>query len=175
MSRSLVIGAVLACGSLLNLANAAPVVLVSIDGLHPDYVLKADKLGLRIPNLRNFVANGTYAEGVVGVLPTITYPSHTTIVTGVTPSQHGIYANLAFDPLNMNKDGWYWYAEDLRAPTLWQAAKRMKLTTASVNWPVTVGDTNIDYLIPEYWRASTTEELKVLRALSRRQGYLKSR
>ena len=56
-------------------------VLVSIDGLRPDYVLDADKHGLRIPNLRRFLTEGSFATGVKGVIPTVTYPSHTTIVT----------------------------------------------------------------------------------------------
>jgi predicted AlkP superfamily pyrophosphatase or phosphodiesterase len=103
---------------LLPSAFAAPVLMISIDGLHPDYVLNADKHGIKVPHLRSFVIEGAYASGVVGVLPTITYPSHTTLVTGVAPAQHGILANLPFDPMNTNKDGWYWYAEDLRAPTL---------------------------------------------------------
>lgn len=51
---------------------AAPVLLISIDGLRPDYVTQADKHGLNIPNLRRFVSEGAYADGVIGVVPTIT-------------------------------------------------------------------------------------------------------
>jgi predicted AlkP superfamily pyrophosphatase or phosphodiesterase len=151
---------------------AAPVLLISIDGLHPAYVLEADRYGLRIPQLRSFVATGTYASGVVGVTPTITYPSHTTLVTGVAPAQHAITSNTTFDPFAKNLDGWFWYAESIRVPTLWQAAATAGLKTASVNWPVTVGDTAIDALIPEYWRAANDEDVKLLRALSRPEGML---
>jgi predicted AlkP superfamily pyrophosphatase or phosphodiesterase len=70
-----------------------PVVLISIDGLKPDYVLDADKHGLKIPNLRRLVAEGAHASGVTGVLPTVTYPSHTTMVTGVAPGKHGVVDN----------------------------------------------------------------------------------
>jgi predicted AlkP superfamily pyrophosphatase or phosphodiesterase len=70
-----------------------PVVMISIDGLKPDYVLHADKHGLRIPHLRRFLKEGAFAGGVKGVVPTVTYPSHTTLVTGVSPSRHGISAN----------------------------------------------------------------------------------
>src|ERR1700722_8889607 len=66
-------------------ATASSLLLISIDGLRPDYVTRADEHGLKIPNLRRFIAEGSYAEGVVGVLPTITYPSTTTLVTGVWP------------------------------------------------------------------------------------------
>jgi predicted AlkP superfamily pyrophosphatase or phosphodiesterase len=155
---------------LWSAADAAPVVLISIDGLHPDYVTHADRHGLAIPHLRSFVDEGAYADGVVGVLPTVTFPSHTTLVTGVSPAEHGIASNTPFDPLNGNRDGWFWYADDVRVPTLWTRAKERGLRTASVNWSVTVGDRAIDYLIPEMWRAVNDEDVKLLRALSRPEG-----
>jgi predicted AlkP superfamily pyrophosphatase or phosphodiesterase len=141
------------------------VVMISIDGLKPDYVLEADKYHLKIPNLRRFLKEGMYATGVKGVLPTVTYPSHTTLVTGVSPAKHGILTNLTFDPYSKNMGGWYWYAEDIKAMTLWDAAAKAGLTTASVDWPVTVG-ANITFLIPQYWRASTPDDRKILRAIS---------
>jgi predicted AlkP superfamily pyrophosphatase or phosphodiesterase len=146
-------------------AEHAIVVLVSIDGLRPDYVLDADKHGLRIPNLRRFLTEGSFATGVKGVIPTVTYPSHTTIVTGVWPSRHGIYANHPFDPFGRNQGGWYWYAEDIRVPTLWDAGRDAGLTTANIHWPVTVG-ARITYNLPQIWRAGTEEDRKLLRALS---------
>jgi predicted AlkP superfamily pyrophosphatase or phosphodiesterase len=151
-------------------AAPAPLLMISIDGLHPDYVTQADRHGLAIPHLRSFVVEGAYATGVVGVLPTVTFPSHTTLVTGVSPAEHGIASNTPFDPLNGNRDGWYWYAEDVRVPTLWTRAKERGLRTASVNWSVTVGDRAIDYLIPEVWRAVNEEDVKLIRALARPEG-----
>ena len=148
-------------------AAAAPVLLISVDGLHPAYVTDADRHGLKIPALRQFVQAGAHARGVIGVVPTVTYPNHTTLVTGVAPDRHGIVANTTFDPLNASREGWYWYAEDIKAMTLWQAAASAGLSTASVNWPVTVGERNISFLLPEYWRASTAEDLKLLRQLDR--------
>ena len=163
-----------ACVLIHSPVFAAPLLLISIDGLHPAYVTEADRHGLKIPNLRSFMGKGAYAKGVVGVVPTITYPSHTTLLTGVTPAIHGIVSNTLFDPLGINRDGWYWYVEDIRTPTLWQAAAQAKLTTASVNWPVTVGDKHIRYLVPEYWRTSTPDDLKLMRALTRPEGLLES-
>ena len=64
-------------------ATAEPVLLISIDGLRPGDVLEAEQRGLKIPNLRKFVAEGAFATGVKGVLPTVTYPSHTTLITGM--------------------------------------------------------------------------------------------
>jgi predicted AlkP superfamily pyrophosphatase or phosphodiesterase len=127
-------------------------VIISVDGLRPDYVTAADAHGAKLPNLRRFLKEGTFAEGVVGDVPTVTYPSHTTLVTGVWPAKHGILANSTFDPLQKNYQGWYWYVEDLRVPTLWDAAALAGRTTASVQWPVTVG-AKITWNIPEVWRA----------------------
>ena len=67
-------------------AAAEPVLMISIDGLRPGDVIEAEARGLKLPNLRRFVSEGTYASGVVGVLPTVTYPSHTTLITGTSGS-----------------------------------------------------------------------------------------
>ncbi len=148
-------------------AAAPPVLVISVDGLHPAYVTEADRHGLKVPALRRMLQQGAHARGVVGVVPTVTYPSHTTLMTGVTPQEHGIISNTPFDPLNVNKEGWYWYAEDIKAKTLWEVAANAGLRTASVNWPVTVGDRHISFLLPEYWRASTGDDLKLMRQLDR--------
>jgi len=146
--------------------NAPPILLIiSVDGMRPDYVTSPDAHGAKVPNLRRFLKEGAYAEGVTGVVPTVTYPSHTTLVTGVWPAQHGIFANTTFDPLQKNFQGWYWYAQDIHAPTLWDAASAAGRTTASVHWPVTVG-AHITWNIPEFWRANTPDDAKLLRAVS---------
>ena len=140
-------------------------VVISIDGLRPDYVTAADEHGAKVPNLRRFLKEGAHADGVEGVVPTVTYPSHTTLMTGVWPAKHGILANTTFDPLQKNYQGWYWYAEDIRVPTLWDAAAKSGRTTASVQWPVTVG-AHINWNIPEFWRANTDDDPKLLRAVA---------
>ncbi len=157
----------LGCGAVVPRDRpAAPLlVMISVDGLRPDYVTAADAHGAKVPNLRRFMKEGAYADGVIGVVPTVTYPSHTTLVTGVWPVKHGIWANTTFDPVQKNYQGWYWYAEDITAPTLWDAAAQAGRTTASIQWPVTVG-ANITWNIPEVWRAGTTEDAKLIRALS---------
>jgi predicted AlkP superfamily pyrophosphatase or phosphodiesterase len=147
--------------------QAPLLVMISVDGMRPDYITEADAHGEKVPNLRRFLKEGTHAEGVVGVVPTVTYPSHTTLVTGVWPSKHGILANGTFDPLRQNQEGWYWYTEDIRVPTLWDVAAAAGRTTASIQWPVTAG-AHITWNIPEYWRANTPDDAKLLRALSTR-------
>ena len=137
-----------------NSAFGASVLMISVDGLKPEYVLDADAHGLKIPFLRGLVRDGAYARGVNGVWPTVTYPSHTTLLTGVSPAEHGIYNNLEFDPKNTYANAWFWYARQIRVPTLWQAAHEAGLSTASIGWPVSVGATAVDVLIPEYWRVA---------------------
>jgi len=140
-------------------------IMISVDGMRPDYVTAADVHGAKIPNLHRFLKEGTYADGVQGVVPTVTYPSHTTLLTGVWPIKHGILANTTFDPLQKNNQGWYWYAEDIRVPTLWDAAAQAGRKTASIQWPASVG-AHVTWNIPEYWRSSTPDDQKLLRALS---------
>ena len=149
---------------------SSPVLMISIDGLRPDSVTEAEAHGLKVPNLRRFLTEGAYASGVNGVVPTVTYPSHTTLVTGVVPAVHGITSNTTFDPLFQNQVGWFWYAEQEHAETLWQAAHAMKIVTVSVNWPVTVDAPGIDFNLPEYWRASTPDDVLLLHALARPLG-----
>ncbi|WP_420384021.1 alkaline phosphatase family protein [Novosphingobium sp.] len=163
-------------------AVARPLLLISIDGLRPADVIEAQQRGMKLPNLTAFLTQGSYARGVVGVLPTLTYPSHTTLITGVSPAKHGIVANTTFDPMNINDGGWYWYAEDNKAETLWDAAFRARLTTGNVHWPVSVGATHVTWNLPQIWRTGHPDDRKLVRALAtpglvaemeaaRREGY----
>jgi predicted AlkP superfamily pyrophosphatase or phosphodiesterase len=143
------------------------VIVISIDGMKPESYTEPDAHGLKIPTLREIVRNGTSSDGVQPVMPTVTYPSHTTMVTGMNPGTHGIVANPAWDPFGQNYNGYRWYEEDIRVPTLWQLAHQKGLRTALIHWPVTVG-AQADINVPEYWRANIPEDLKLLRALSTR-------
>lgn len=173
--KSAFLGLLLAAGSIpaatavakpaARVAPHHPVLLISIDGLRPGDVLEADKRGLKIPALRAMLAQGAHAGGVVGVLPTLTFPSHTTLITGVDPAHHGVLNNVTFDPTAINQDGWYWYASDIKVPTLWDAARAKGLTTGNVHWPVSVG-ANIGWNLPQIWRTGHPDDAKLVAALS---------
>lgn len=137
------------------------VLVVSVDGLRHDYLDDA----ARAPNLRRLRDEGARARSLRSVWPTMTYPAHTTLVTGARPARHGIVNNIVFDPFNKNDHGWYWYASDIRVPTLWDVATKQGMSVGNVYWPVTVG-ADISYSIPQMWRAKTDEDDKLLRALS---------
>ena len=82
---------------------------------------------------------GSYATGVVGVLPTLTYPSHTTLITGTAPARHGIVNNTTYDPMQINRGGWFWYAGDEQGSARCGMPRSdAGLTTANVHWPVSV-------------------------------------
>lgn len=151
---------------LTGAASAGPVLMISLDGLRPADVIEADKKGLKLPNLTAFLKQSAYASGVKNVLPTVTYPDHTTLITGVWPDKHGIGNNETFDPTGKNFQGWYWYAEDIKVPTLWDAVHDKAGIVGSVGWPVSVGALSITYNVPEYWRAQNAEDLKIVRAVA---------
>lgn len=138
------------------------VLMISIDGLRPGDL---DDGAHPLPALRGLVANGAHARAMRGTWPTVTYPAHTTLVTGASPARHGILANGPFDPFEKNEGGWYWYASDIRVPTLWDVAADAHLSVANVTWPVTVG-ARIPYNVPQYWRSKVEEDEKLFDAIS---------
>jgi predicted AlkP superfamily pyrophosphatase or phosphodiesterase len=142
------------------------VVMISVDGLMPAYWLRADELGLKIPNLRKLMAAGAYAR-VTGVLPTVTYPSHTTLITGVPPRRHGIGANTYFDPQEKAAGAWRWYADEVQVPTLVSAARAQRVSSGSVSWPVSVG-LFTDWNVPEYFRPGSehASDVRLMEALA---------
>jgi predicted AlkP superfamily pyrophosphatase or phosphodiesterase len=151
-----------------SVSSAEPrhAVVVSVDGLMPAYYLRADELGLKIPNLRRLMRLGAYGR-VTGVLPSVTYPSHTTLITGVPPRMHGIVSNRLFDPEGRSNEAWSWYASGVKVETLVSAARAKGLRTASVSWPVTVG-LAADFNLPEFWRSGSEHpsDLALIEALS---------
>ena len=72
MKSALLIGSALLVSALPSAALAEPVLLISIDGLQPADVLQAEQRGIDVPNLKRFITDGSYANSVRGVLPTIT-------------------------------------------------------------------------------------------------------
>jgi predicted AlkP superfamily pyrophosphatase or phosphodiesterase len=130
-------------GSGILRAQAQPlvthVVLVTIDGCRPDFYLDSS---WHADNIRALMAGGAYAKGVNSVFPSMTYPSHTTIVTGVQPAKHGIYYNTG------PGEKVYWNDSSIKVPTIWGAATAKGMTVASLFWPVSA-DAPVAYDIPD--------------------------
>jgi predicted AlkP superfamily pyrophosphatase or phosphodiesterase len=124
-----------------------------------------------MPHFRMLMERGSRVETLRTIYPTVTYPAHTSMITGTYPNKHGVINNEKLVIGELASD-WYWFREANKAETLFDAAKKAGLTTAGVFWPVTGNDPSIDYLIAEYWsqgkddspreafrRAGTSEEL----------------
>ncbi len=143
-----------------------PVIFLSVDGLMPEHIFNSEKYNLKIPHIKKLLKLGAYATGVEGVLPTLTYPTHVTMLTGVTPSQHGIVSNWYQDPTKIHDGAWMWFTSAIKVPTLWDLAHDQGLKVASVDFPVSVGAAKIDFLIPQFWRDSTPLDIQLIRSLS---------
>ena len=66
------------------------VVLLSIDGLADFHLENQD---LELPNIRELISTGVWPDHSISVFPSVTHPSHTSLVTGVTPRLHGVVGN----------------------------------------------------------------------------------
>jgi predicted AlkP superfamily pyrophosphatase or phosphodiesterase len=124
--------------------TAKHVIFLTIDGFRPDFYLDSE---WQTPNLHTLMNDGAYAKGVNSVFPSMTYPSHTTIVTGVQPAKHGVFYNNIFTPDGAPQQP-YWQDSSIHAPTIWKAAKDKGMTVASLYWPVSA-DAPVDYNIPD--------------------------
>lgn len=141
---------------------------------HKLVVISLDSLGFRdlnelqnlTPNLAKLIKRGTWVKRVQGIFPTLTYPSHTSIITGQYPAVHGIVNNTKLQPRRLSPD-WYWYRKDVKSVPLYDLAHDAGLTTAAFLWPVTAGS-KINYNLAEIFpnRIWTNQVLVSLKASS---------
>ena len=123
-------------------AAQQPLLVISVDGLDERYL---DGSAVKIPHIRKLLREGQWSQGVTGVVPTITWPSHTTMITGVVPEVHGILNN------RLPGGDYPWSVKLLRSRTLLDAAHAAGRKTAAVTWTVTV-DAPVDFNLPEYFQ-----------------------
>lgn len=121
-------------------------VLISLDAAFAD---DAPTL-LSMPNLGRLADEGVFCDNVETVYPTLTYPVHTSILTGCYPDTHGIEHNEKFMPdVPAVKRPWHWEAGEVQVETLHQAAHRAGREVASILWPVSGKNRAIRYNMPE--------------------------
>ncbi len=126
------------------------VILVTIDGLAAYYL--ADPAA-SIPTLRKLAAEGAVAEGLRVSNPTVTWPNHTTLVTGVHPNKHSVLFNgvlVRFGPgkpvaINNGCD----QQELVAVPTLFDRLHAAGYRTAGINWPCTRNAAGLDDNMPD--------------------------
>jgi predicted AlkP superfamily pyrophosphatase or phosphodiesterase len=125
-------------------------ILISIDGYRADYLDRGHS-----PVLAELAADGVRAKGLRPVFPSLTFPNHYTIVTGLYPDEHGIVNNTMHDPVlgnfsppnrAANTDGRWWD----QAEPIWVTAQKQGRRTASVYWPGT--QAQIHGVRPTYWQ-----------------------
>lgn len=122
------------------------VVVVSVDALVYEDLETLSKLYALAPRWDKMAR----VDRVRSIYPTITYPCHSTMMTGVYPDRHHIVNNEA-PILGVEHCLWQHFRSSVKAPSIFDAAKKAGLTTAAVFWPVTGKDPAIDYLVDEYW------------------------
>ena len=133
--------------------SAAPrdsVLLVSLDGFRNDYL----ELGIA-PNLSRLAREGVRADWMTPSYPTLTFPNHYTLVTGLRPDRHGVVHNTMRDPslgtfaLGRREavgDGRWWGGEPV-----WVGAEKAGLPSATLFWPGSEAD--IQGVRPTRWQA----------------------
>jgi predicted AlkP superfamily pyrophosphatase or phosphodiesterase len=140
MTRLAIIGLALACLAQIILAQSpAPkdrtVILISLDGF-AGYALEDARLP--VPNLRRLAREGAVARRMQTINPTVTWPNHTSMVTGVPAAQHSVLYNGllvrggAGEPVRV--EPWRDKAELVKVPTVYDLAHQAGLTTAEVDW-----------------------------------------
>jgi predicted AlkP superfamily pyrophosphatase or phosphodiesterase len=114
------------------------VILITIDGF-PAYLL--DDPQAPIPTLRKFAREGATAEGMKVSNPSVTWPNHTTLVTGVNPERHSVFFNgVLVRPgpgLPVRVDGQRDRKDLVQVPTIFDVLHRAGYRTAGINWPCT--------------------------------------
>lgn len=140
-------------GSLTLTAQQGPggnhVIIITLDGF-PGWAL--DDPYLPVPNLRQLAANGALAAGMRPVNPTVTWPNHTTLVTGVTPAKHGVLFNgtLVREPsMPPRVEPWRDKKDMVHVPTLYDVVHGRGMTAAQVDWVAILNAPSIDWEFPE--------------------------
>ena len=115
---------------------ADPLILISIDGFRADYLARG-----QTPNLAALAKEGVRASAMHPAFPSLTFPNHYTLVTGLYPDHHGVVGNVMWDAkvspdkftmnaANSEDPGW-WEG----ATPLWVGAQEQGRVVASACWP----------------------------------------
>jgi len=130
-------------------ASPTPLLLISFDGVRADALGRGDT-----PNLDRLASGGVRAQWMRPSYPSLTFPNHYTLVTGLRPDRHGIIHNTMWDPelgefrLNLREavgDGRWWGGEPA-----WVGAHKAGLRTATMFWPG--AEAEIAGVRPDRWR-----------------------
>ena len=152
--------ALLLAANAASIALAEPyrdrcVILISVDGLANFYF---DDPRADMPTLRGLAQQGSRASGMVCSFPTVTWPNHTSLVTGTTPAKHGVLGNNYIDrkdgsSVPLIPDPLFDKEEIVKSPTIYDVAHAAGLKTAAVIWPATRNAPTLDWTVPDMFEA----------------------
>ncbi|MEY4938883.1 MAG: hypothetical protein RIQ93_618 [Verrucomicrobiota bacterium] len=152
--------------------RAPIVILITLDGLA---AYNFDNSKMDLPTLRWMAANGARAERMETSFPSVTWPTHTSLVTGVHPGRHGVLGNSYFDRAQNKKipllpDPLFDKEEIVKSSTIYDEAHLAGLKTAGVNWPASRNARHLDWQVNDvgdqaaFEKAATPSLLAELRA-----------
>lgn len=119
-------------------------IVVSLDAVGASDVEYLEKN----PYFKEFMESSSYCRNVKSVYPSVTYPAHTSIVTGCLPKRHGVVNNTLVQPERIGSPDWMWQRKYVKTTTLYDEALSQGKTVASLLWPVTA-KSKITYNLPE--------------------------
>ncbi|KAG9015293.1 hypothetical protein FRB93_012992 [Tulasnella sp. JGI-2019a] len=130
---------------------ARTVLLVSLDGLRADYINRN-----LTTHLHNISVKGLRAKWMKPIFPTLTFPNHWALMTGLYGESHGIVANTFFDPVtgrsfDYTKPELSWDASWWQGEPVWATAQKAGIPTANLMWPgppTTLDGHSPDYYVP---------------------------
>ena len=125
------------------------VILVSLDGFKAEYLDRFE-----LPSLRRVMERGARAKAMVPVFPSLTFPNHYSLVTGLHPGRHGIVSNRFYDP-RLERSYAYtdpkavadgaWYGGE----PIWVTAEKQGMVSACFFWPGS--EAAIQGVRPTFW------------------------
>lgn len=132
-------------------------IMLSVDGLRAAAI---DDPAMELPTLRGLITRGARARTLAPVFPSVTWPCHTSIVTGVSPARHGVLGNIVFDRAGGKPVEHFGDRTDapVRAPTLWDRLHAEGKRTAAICWPKTRGVAAVTDNIPEFYEQELFEQ-----------------
>src|SRR5438034_7370900 len=125
----------------LHAADGPPVrhvVLVSVDGLAASYL---NDPRAEMPTLRKLAKSGAVAQGMITSFPSVTWPAHTSLITGVQPARHGVIGNSVWSrkldrPLTYIGDPELTKDEAIKVPTLDRKSTRLNSSHTVISYAV---------------------------------------
>jgi predicted AlkP superfamily pyrophosphatase or phosphodiesterase len=126
------------------------VLLISIDGFRYDYPEISPS-----PTIQSLISSGVRADALIPQFPTLTFPNHYAIVTGLTPAHNGIVANTMYDPkihamFKMSDDAQVTDARWWKGEPIWVTAEKQHQKSGTLFWPGS--EASIQDIRPTYWR-----------------------